>query len=251
MKINKVSYIASGNFGSIFVCIVRREQQDKEMLLWEIEKRSLARALLRCEGKQLWDMHFMKGETDCFLLAFRERRPLLRFAGCTGTVGLPEKLTEACMVWEYPWPLLKLILQNREINICPDQTLYFTYILNLDEFDPEADETACVQECAELLREIWKPDMKEEAMALELIEKRAGRGSLHTFIELYQELKYRKKPRKKWKPGEKQKDRCFLCLCGLACILLTMFLSKWILGDIPLLRIFTETFREIGTEILG
>ena len=258
---NKVSCIASGNYGSIFVCTVQREQHEKQetkMLLWEIKKRDLAIALLRCKGRPVWDMHFMKGETDCFLLPYRERRPLLRFAECTGAKDLPEKLTEACMVWEYPWPFLKLILKNREVHIRADQTLYFTYILDLDEFEPEADEASCVRECAEVLREIGKPDTKKDRaidLTLKLVEKKACRGIYHTFMEVYRDIRCKKKPKAKWKPSEKQKDGCFVCMlwfvCVLAAVAVILLLSKLILGDIPLLRMFTDTFRQIGTEILG
>jgi hypothetical protein len=160
-----------------------------------------------------------------------------------------------------PFPLLALVLESGNVHIEKDGAVYFSYFLDLSQMKPEDDEAACARRCVEMMLSLLTPDTKKVKSA-KLMTKKLGRNAYRTLSELYRDIKVSAVPRAKPKMRarlsafwQRRKDGLFrfllvICVCILVFAILIAILQL-IFGNIPLFRLFENTFGDIGTRSLS
>ena len=167
----------------------------------------------------------------------------------------------ACMTSNLPWPLLYLMLRQREIHIAKDLSVYISYRYDLTELDPSIDEGDCANECAKILVELLEPKSDRRANSYLLLIKKTDKQSYDRFTELYKDLQIAAEPIRKrglllhikvW--FARNRDTIFRVLLWvsilLAIFVLLTFITNLLFGDVPWLRLFTRNFDKIGLESL-
>ena len=166
----------------------------------------------------------------------------------------------ACMTASLPWPVLYLILKQREINIAKDRGVYLGYRIDLTELSEKIGQSECTVECAKILLELLE-EKNDRANSYVLLKKKCEKGTYEFFKDLYKDVTIsmaRKKRRgiiiriKLW--FMRNKDTIFKVLFRVSIILaifvLLTFITNLIFGDVPWLRLFGRNFDKIGLESL-
>ncbi len=172
-----------------------------------------------------------------------------------------QSLLAACISSKEPWPVLYLILKQRQIHMQKDGSIFLGYQIDLSQLNPDAGEQECAIKCAELMLELMQEPSKMHTAGRNLIEKKIQKEGYQDFLELLQDIHLDFPIQKKGKFKEKigkffRKKRKVLIRVLLACSLLIgiaaflMLFSQITVGDIPFLRMFTSSFEKIGKESL-
>ncbi|MBQ7678485.1 MAG: hypothetical protein IJT34_01360 [Butyrivibrio sp.] len=209
---------------------------------------------------------FSSADAQIFVFPWRKERPLLEFY-----VGDVMPLTQcedicinvilACMTSGLPWPILYLVLRQRLLNLNRDDSVYLSYSVDLTELDLTKHERDCVEECADILMLLLESKSSQKADSYQLLGKKIASRSYNKFTELYRDVRLAAAP--KGRKGILYRIRCifarhrdtlfgilfWVCLI-LGIVALAMLISHLTLGDIPWLRLFLNTFKQIGTESL-
>ena len=170
-------------------------------------------------------------------------------------------LIMSCISSNLPYPFLYLLIKQGLINISKDGSVYFGYAADLSELDLSKGEKNCASECAALLVVLLEPKSSEKSVSYELLLRRTRYQSYDHYAELYRDLSIAAAPTEKGNLLLRIKsffarnaDTFFgilfwICLI-LVIVALTMLISHTFIGDIPWLRLFFNSFKEIGTETL-
>ncbi|MCI7129983.1 MAG: hypothetical protein MSA09_05415, partial [Lachnospiraceae bacterium] len=167
----------------------------------------------------------------------------------------------ACIASEIPYPILYLILEQRQLHLAKNHNVYLGYTIRLEELDPKKTERDCAVQCAKILRELLEPKASQKAISYQLLDKKISKKSYHRFTELYKDIRIAAAPKKRrgllaelraW--FARNRDSIFHVLFWV-CILLLLFViatfvTQVIFGDIPWLRLLVNGFKKIGTESL-
>lgn len=211
---------------------------------------------------------------DSYLMVFDyvRERPLQQFF-TSEIMTLAEceqmclNLTVECLACGVPYPILYLQLLQDQIHISKDKSVYLGYCIDLAQFSDDITERDCATLCAQkifpMLGKIstGKNGAVSRATSYKLLESRSWKGGYHRFTDLYKDLKMAATPLKKdgiltriRKFFRHHQDGIFRLVLILAVVLavlaLTMIVSQIIFGDVPFLRLFVNTFKQIGTESL-
>jgi len=209
----------------------------------------------------------MSGEGRSFVVyPYVQDRPLSSFY-MGSTMPLKEceevciNLIIACMTSNLPWPVLLLVLQQREIQLAKDRNVYLSYRLDLTGLDETVGESECAVECAKILLELLEPKASSKAKSYLLLKKKTEKYSYTSFKELYKDVEIAAEPDKKhgiiaifksW--VNRNKGTFFRILLWISIILgvfvIVTFLTNLIFGDVPWLRLFIRCFEKIGLESL-
>lgn len=167
----------------------------------------------------------------------------------------------ACMTSNLPWPVLYLILKQRELHLAKDNAVYLSYRIDLLELSEEIGEAECVVECAKLLIELLQRNPSRRANSYILLQKKTEKQSYEYFRDLYRDLEVAMEPAyhggiflrlKLW--YMRNKDTLFRLLLRVSIVLaifvILTFLTNLIFGDVPWLRLFIRSFERIGKESL-
>ena len=218
------------------------------------------------EGSPFLDA-FSTDSSYVMVFAYKAARPVEDFfSGDACTLELCEEICTnvilACITSALPWPVLYLAITQHRINISRENTVYLTYDLDFSGLDPTKDERECASECAKLLLWILSEKRDQKNISYELLSKRSKNRSYSRFTELYRDIQIASTPGKKRKITTRIRsffyrnaDQLFgilfwVCLI-LGVVALIMFITHFAVGDIPFLRIFFNSFKQIGTENLG
>lgn len=203
----------------------------------------------------------------CIVYPYKKERPLHKFYGSESHSGkeceqICINLLVECISSGEAWPILYLILCQRQVHIEKDHSIFFGYQLDLTELNEEIGEKDCVVKCARMVLDMMQdtPEM-EKTIGMNLIRKKLLKGGYSRFAELFRDIHMDAGAWKKVKLKERIKDffqankrriiRILLIFSAfLGVIALLMIFSQMIFGDIPFLRIFTSTFETIGRESL-
>lgn len=206
-------------------------------------------------------------EEFCIVYPYREERPLYKFYGSEPRSGkeceqICINLLVECISSGEAWPLLYLILCQKQVHIEKDLSIFFGYQLDLKELNEEIGEKDCVVKCARMVLDMMQdtPEM-EKTIGMNLIRKKLLKDGYSHFAELFRDIHMDAGAWKKVKLKERIKDffqakrrtiiRILLIISAfLGVIAVLMILSQMIFGDIPFLRIFTGSFEMIGRESL-
>ena len=209
---------------------------------------------------------FSSGQTYVLVFPYRQERPLDEFfVGEAYTLTRCEdictNLILDCISCGLPYPLLYLILKQRLINLAKDDSVYFSYSLDLTELDRTKVERDCTVRCAEILLAVLATNSDQNNVSYELLSKKSANSSYSFFTELYRDLRIAATPVKKRNIIVRIKsffyrnsDRLFgilfwICLI-LGIVALVLLFTHLVWGDVPFLRIFFNSFKKIGTESL-
>lgn len=210
--------------------------------------------------------YFASGQSYVLVFPYRQERPLDRFfVGEAYTLPQCEEicinLILACISCALSYPLLYLILDQGLINLSKDDSIYFSYNVDLTELDREKTEKDCAVKCADIMVRVLETKSDVKNISYELLSRKSANNSYSRFTELYRDLSIASAPVKK-RPiliriksfFYRNADTLFGVLFWLSLILgiaaLVLLLTHLVWGDVPFLRIFFNSFKNIGTESL-
>lgn len=211
---------------------------------------------------------FFYNEQMITLFPYREERKLLSFGpgqmeNIYSLEEVAHNLVVECISSQIPYPFMYLMLEEKNVHINRDNSIYFVMGMDLSKLDEKKGETHCVNSCAKLLLELLEASGKSSAKSAsyELIRKKMLRHAYTAFPELYYDIQLTASEKEKPTLGQrfstfwrKHKDGFFkflLVFCVIALITaIIMLLTQIIFGDIPFLRLFEKGFSWIGTEDL-
>ena len=219
-------------------------------------------------GHRPFVKQFFHNEDMITLFPYREERRLFSFGpGQMDSIYSLEEvahnLVVECMSSPIPYPFLYLVLQEKNVHITRDNSIYFVMGMDLTELDEKKSEAHCVNICAQLLLELLEKsgNTRTKSASYELIRKKLQRRAYSSFPELYYDIRLTASDKKKASLGQrlkrfwiKQRDRLFhilLAVCVIAVVIAAvMLVTQIFFGDVPLLRLFKTGFSLIGTEDL-
>lgn len=166
-----------------------------------------------------------------------------------------------CMSSPLPYPLLELVLKQGQIHLLKDNSIVLGYCMDLAELNENSTQKECVMQCAIRIRELLQEKTTKKNVSYQLLLKKIPKQSYQDFRELYKDIRLstthvgkrsvRQRLRDFWARNQEGIFRLLLHLSAvLAILVLVMFLSNVIWGDVPFLRLFVNTFKQIGTESL-
>lgn len=249
----------SGIAGSYYTLLVIHEHEAAKKLLEIFEQ-------AKEEGRDKTAEVFSSYGDMCLIFDYQRERPMEQFL-----IGQHYHLWEAeeicvnllleCMGSGLAWPILYLILKQKQIHIQKDGSIYFSYQIDLSELDKNKGERECTVCAGGIVWRILQPCAGRKAVSCRLIQKRLERGSYSQFIQLYKDMKLVMAQQRQTKlPGRiraaltRQQDKLFgLLLAGcivISIIALAMLIAQVIWGEIPFLRVFYNSLEVIGTQSL-
>lgn len=171
-------------------------------------------------------------------------------------------LVMECLSCALPYPLLYLVLNQDNIQLEKDNSIYFTLYFDLSELDVAKDEASCADLCVKLMLGIFQNKTKKKLKSFELLQKKEERNAYRDFPELYRDIRITQNPYTKipifkrmkslWQKNKDQAFRILLVLSVTLVILaLIVLISQVIFGNVPVFRIFERCFDKIGTEKLN
>lgn len=266
MRLKLTGTYQQGNVNDIHICQELKGSGCRRYILWTVRSREIIKILAAME--ELACINAFAGEEGmCYLFQYEEPRPVMKFfRGEAETfedyIGIYKNIVSLCMTEKSSYPILYLLIKEKQIQLNKNREVYFTYLISLDELDDNITEEDCVRECALFLLELMAE--QDNKTCRQLIEKKAARNAYHSFIELYQDIgllaekkKYKLSARLFYffpKPDERRKSKWIKIFLRLTVILAVLaaviLLSRLIFGDIPVFRLLTPAFQKIGTESL-
>ncbi len=221
---------------------------------------------IRSGGEIALQESFTSGQSYVLVLPYRTDRPLSSFFvgeaySLTRCEDICTNLLLNCISCGLPYPLLYLILDQDMINLAKDDSVYFSYALDLTKLDGTKGERECAVRCADIMLSILSTKSDQKNVSYQLLSKKSANNSYSHFTELYRDLRIASTPVRKSNFLVRIKsffyrnsDRLFgilfwICLI-LGIVALVLLLTHLVWGDVPFLRIFFNSFKNIGTESL-
>ncbi len=257
------------------VCICEDTDSESYYMLWIVKDRTLARTLLEVFHKEsetpLYLEIFALNENTAFVFPYTRERSLFRFLGGELLTQKEQEkvwrqLVETCMASDIPYAILFQLLRQRRLQIQPQGEITFSYALDLRNFQAESTEGDCASMCAEIILELMEISGSGDTRLKRILQSKCGEEESYcSFGELFQDIisnskafKSQKSEERVWKKISEaikgSKDKIWkvvavFCLI-LVVIAVIILLSQFIYGEIPLLRLFQNSFQTIGTENL-
>lgn len=248
----------SGNRGGYYTLVAVKDHEVVKKLLRII--RSSEQSMECCLDMFTSNNHY------CMVFPYIKERKLSDFYMAK---AIPLSLCEdiclslllQCMSSSLPYPFLELVLKQGQIHLLKDNSIVLGYCLDLSDLNENSGQKECAMQCAIRVRELLQEKMTKKNVSYQLLLKKIPKQSYRDFRELYKDIRLSKtsigkrsiKNRIKsfWQRNQTSVIR-FLLLVSLVMMVLVliMFLSSAIWGDIPFLRVFFNTFKQIGTESL-
>ncbi len=209
---------------------------------------------------------FSSGVDFVLVFPYRTERELKSFyVGEAYTLAQCEEicfnLILTCISSGLAYSMLYLVLDQWLINIAKDNSIYFSYRVDLSELDKAKTERDCATKCADIVLELLSSKSKEKNVLYELLSKKVANKSCGSFTELYRDMRIATAPVNKGNIIQRIKaffhrnsDTLFgiffwICLIAAITALILLF-TNLVVGDIPFLRLFYNSFQKIGTESL-
>lgn len=272
MRLKCIHIVKKGTANDIMVCQDLNSSGGSLYTLLIVKKHKTARKFLEIFEKS--EQKENSSIVECFsveseffiVFPYKQERLLLSFYN-----GKSYSLTECedicinviltCISSGLPYPILYLILEQRQLHLSRDHSVYLGYQIDLSELDESRTERDCTVQCARLLIELLEAKSSQKAVSYVLLQKKVAKRSYQKFTELYKDIRIAAAPKKKKgllaalkRVFMRNRDRLFgilLWICVLLIIfVIASFLTQAFLGDIPWLRFFMNSFKTIGTESL-
>ncbi len=278
MVLHQTQEVFRGKVNDVIVCQDMAAGGQMYYTVLIVHDRNVAKRLLelfhtrRGQAKERFVADFTW--KDSYLMVFdyvRERHLHQFFTSEITTLVECEQLclnlVVECLACGVPYPVLYLQLLQDQIHISKDKNVYLGYCIDLAQFSERITERDCATLCAQkifpMLGEIskGKKGKASKATSYHLLEKRSWKSGYHRFTDLYKDLRMAAVPLKKdgillrikkfFRHNQDRIFRLLLIVCVLLGLLaLLMIVSQMIFSDVPFLRLFINTFKQIGTESL-
>ena len=272
MNLNRIRLVCKNDVNEVTVC---RDIDDMSGALYtviEVHDHTVARDFLRAlkeagpaAEESVLDT-FQKDGVFCIVYPYVRERPMNAFyRGDAVSLNECEDICIntilACMASQLPWPILYLLLEQRQVHLAKDNSVYLGYTVDLAGLDVTKTEQDCAVQCARILLELLQAKTSQKAVSFLLLQKKVGKSSYHKFTELYKDVRIAAAPKEKrglintikaW--YYRNKDGMFRILLVISAILailaLVSLITQLLFGDVPWLRVFLRSFEKIGTESL-
>ncbi|MBR6172926.1 MAG: hypothetical protein IKQ49_07100 [Eubacterium sp.] len=267
-----VSTLFSGKANCCYVARLSEEMDGRSFTIIAVRDHDAIRTLMEAEStvatmknSQMIDA-FSYGNDYVLVFPYRQERPLKTFfvgeaLSLSEIEEIGTNLLLSCIMASLPYPVLYLLLEQGQINLAKDGSVFFSFVVDLKEMDLKRTERDCTVKCAQILRAMLATKEDERNISYELISRKTDNNSYSSFTELYRDLRIAAMPVEKRGLIVRIKsffmrnaDLLFgilfwVCLI-LGIIALIILLSNVVWGDVPILRLFVNTFKNIGTESL-
>ena len=278
MILQETQEVFRGKVNYVIICQDMAVGEKVYYTVLVVHDRTLAKKLMdlfhgrRGQVKDRFVAVFTWKDTYLMVFDYVRERPLKQFFESEiATLAECERfclnLTMECLACGVPFPILYLQLLQDQIHISKDKNAYLGYCIDLEPFSEDMTERDCATLCAQkifpLLGQIsmGKKGRVSKATSYKLLENRSWKSGYHRFTDLYKDLKMAAVPLKKdgiitrikrfFRHHQDTIFRLLLILCVvLGLLALIMIVSQLIFGDVPFLRLFVNTFKQIGTESL-
>lgn len=272
MRLKTIRVIEQTPVNDILICQDQNAAEEGLYTVLAVHDHEIVKKILTVYGQSEYEMKSSCidsfSDQGVFLLVYpyyRERSLERFYMGTTYTLSECEDVCIntilTCISAELPYPLLYLILEQKQLQLARNHNVYLEYMINLETLNPEITERDCVVQCAKILRELLEPKAAQKAVSYQLLDKKIAKKSYHRFTELYKDVRIAAVSKNKngllgrlraW--FLRNRDRLFKILLWVSVILLLLvvvsFVTQAIFGDIPWLRLFFNGFKKIGTESL-
>ena len=267
-----VSVIFEGEVNSCYTARHPGTEDGREYTLVVIKDHDAVRTLMECmvshkDGENGVIVEaFSYGREYILVFPYRQERPLGSFF-VGEAYDLPQceeicsNLLLSCISSGLPYPLLYLILTQGKINLTKDNGIFLSYAIDLKDLDRTKNEKDCAVCCAEILLDILSTKQDQKNVSYVLLKKKSENRSYGRFTDLYRDLRIASTPVKKRNIlvriksfFYRNRDLLFgilfwICLI-LGIVALVLLFTHMVWGDVPFLRIFFNSFKNIGTESL-
>lgn len=257
-KVNDIAICEDRDTGSLFTVLTVKDHVVVKELLEVFERGK--------DDTEGCAAMFARGQEFCVAFEYSRERFLWDFymgASISSVVRdqICRNLILACMASRLPWPLLYLALSQRQIHLSRDGGVSLNWAIDLENLDKNCTEGQCASECALIIRQLLAEAGGSRTVGYRLLQKKLMRQGYQSFRELYTDLRLSApRPAKRGiraflgellYKNQGQIFRFLLVCCSiLALLVLVMVVSSLIWGDVPLFRLFFNTFKQIGTESL-
>lgn len=247
-----------GSRGGYYTLVVVKNHETVKKLLHILEQRER-------EMDCLVDT-FSFNNYFCMVFPYIKERKLKDFYMSTAMpLALCEEICLSlllqCMSSTLPYPLLELVLKQEQIHLLKDNSIVLGYTMDLAYLNEQSGQKECAMQCAIRIRELLQEKTTKKNVSYQLLLKKIPKQSYQDFRELYKDIRLSKTSIGKkgirnsvkgfWQRKQSSIFRVLLYLSVIMIIVvLTMALTDLIWGDNPILRLFTNSFRQIGTESL-
>lgn len=272
MQLKEVRIVKKGEVNDIVICQDIGSEAGSLYTLMVIREHGIAKRFLEIFEEA--DIPLSQCYLECFsyqgvfyvVFPYKRERPLFDFyMGESYSLQESEDicihLILSCISAGIPYPMLYLILEQGQLHLAQDHSVYFSYQIDLKELDKDRDERDCVVQCAKILLKLLESKASQKAVSYRLLEKKIDKRSYQKFTELYKDVRVAAAPKKRRGIKaiisaflKRNKDLLFAILLRICIVLIVIviisFVSQVIFGDIPWLRIFINGFKQIGTESL-
>ncbi|MCI8669807.1 MAG: hypothetical protein HFI34_09870 [Lachnospiraceae bacterium] len=266
-----VSQVFASEINEVYVCRDIKFTGNLYYTVILIKQRQIGGQIIKafetCETEEsLCPEYFSAEDSLGLVLPYENERPLTEFY--MGNLLSPEEcevicinLVIQCMVSKIPPQLLYLILTQKNIQIQRDNSISFSWFLDLGSYDDNRTGRDCARRCGEIIVSLLEPCRRKKGKSYDLIRKKTYKRGYTDFSELYRDIiltgESEKKPglRTKWKHFLESKKDILFRLLLFACIILILLtlvilLSQILSGEVRLFRLFINPFKKIGTETL-
>ena len=266
-KYEILAQVFHGSINDSYVC---KTSSGRKCILNVITDRDRIKELVASlyvdTGKEKTVELFTHGDWLCVELPYYESRNIMKFYDSViRSIEDYERVVTGvvmeCLTCEIPFSLLYLVLCQQKLNLYRNFEVRFDYAVDFSEFHPAMGEEDCRRVCEMLLLQLYNQSSEKTSAVYEVLNKKIKRNSIGSFLELYSDIQNASVSieRKKWR----EKVQEFVIRHGntiftvlkwvvviLAIIVLIMLACQIFLGDIPFIRVFTNTFTEIGERRL-
>lgn len=271
MTLSTVMKVFCGTVNDVEICENVKNGRSTYYTVWVIKNHETVKTLMDIfeaspkDGRCYVDM-FDSSRGFCVVFDYVKERKLTDFFMAR---DMPLKLCEdiclnlvvQCMTSVLPYPLLELAIKQKQLQLLKDNGISISFVLDLEELDENCTESRCVMECSLIVRDMLEKKISRKNVGYKLLEKKIPRHSYTSFRELYKDIRLATSSFKKRSLIGRIKafflmnsSTIFKILLVISLILvvltLIVFISRAVWGDIPLLRLFYNTFKKIGTESL-
>ena len=269
MTLNSVMDVFRGKVNDVVICENIKDGRSSYYTVLVVKDHVIVKKLVRILKEQETDccVDMFNWENNfCLVFDYVKERKLYDFymAGGLSLENCEEiciNLIIQCMISGLPYPLLYLVLEQRQLHLLKDNSVALGYALDLEKLDENCTQDQCTMQCAIILRELLKQKTTKKNVGYKLLLKKIPKQSYRSFRELYKDIQlcassFQKRSIRQ-KIGDfsyRNQSTFFKIILIVSLILMVlaviMLISDAVWGEIPFLRIFYNNFTQIGTESL-
>ena len=164
MTLNSVMDVFRGKVNDVVICENIKDGRSSYYTVLVVKDHVIVKKLVRILKEQETDccVDMFNWENNfCLVFDYVKERKLYDFymAGGLSLENCEEiciNLIIQCMISGLPYPLLYLVLEQRQLHLLKDNSVALGYALDLEKLDENCTQDQCTMQCAIILRELLK-----------------------------------------------------------------------------------------------